>query len=38
MIGRRRGGFCFEQNGLLAAVLTDLGFDVVPLAGRVVDA
>jgi len=36
MIGRRRGGFCFEQNGLLAAVLTDLGFDVVPLAGRVV--
>lgn len=36
MITRRRGGFCFEQNGLLAAVLADLGFDVVPLAGRVV--
>lgn len=36
MIDRRRGGFCFEQNGLLDAVLTSLGFDVVPLAGRVV--
>lgn len=36
MIDRRRGGFCFEQNGLLAEVLASLGFDVIPLAGRVV--
>ena len=36
MIDRRRGGFCYEQNGLLAAVLAALGFDVMPLAGRVV--
>ena len=36
MIDRRRGGFCFEQNGLLAAVLESIGYDVVPLAGRVV--
>jgi N-hydroxyarylamine O-acetyltransferase len=35
LIGDRRGGYCFEQNGLLADVLTTLGFTVTPLAARV---
>jgi len=30
-----RGGYCFEQNTLLAAVLEQLGFDVTRLAARV---
>ncbi|MCB0196331.1 MAG: arylamine N-acetyltransferase [Anaerolineae bacterium] len=30
-----RGGYCFEQNSLLSAVLQVLGFQVTPLAGRV---
>jgi N-hydroxyarylamine O-acetyltransferase len=30
-----RGGYCFEQNLLLAAALTGLGFDVTPLGARV---
>ena len=30
-----RGGFCYEQNGLFAAVLRALGFDVVLLEARV---
>ncbi len=30
-----RGGYCFEQNLLLAAVLGHVGFDVTPLAARV---
>jgi arylamine N-acetyltransferase len=36
MVLRQRGGYCFEQNGLMRYVLTDLGFDVDPLTGRVV--
>ena len=36
MVYRRRGGYCYEQNGLLRNVLCDLGFDVDALAGRVV--
>lgn len=35
LVRRRRGGYCFEQNGLLAAVLRALGFDVTTLAARV---
>jgi N-hydroxyarylamine O-acetyltransferase len=35
LIGGRRGGYCFEQNTLLARVLTSLGFIVTPLAARV---
>jgi N-hydroxyarylamine O-acetyltransferase len=35
LVTRRRGGYCFEQNGLFQAVLADLGFRVTPLAGRV---
>ena len=30
-----RGGYCFEQNGLFAAVLRTLGFDVQALGARV---
>lgn len=30
-----RGGYCFEQNGLLLEVLTGLGFKVRPLSARV---
>lgn len=31
----RRGGYCFEQNGVMLQVLSALGFDVTPLAARV---
>ena len=31
----RRGGYCFEQNGLLLAVLSSIGFQVTPLSARV---
>ncbi|MFI0982852.1 arylamine N-acetyltransferase [Streptomyces sp. NPDC021093] len=31
LVGQRRGGYCYEQNSLLAAVLERLGFEV---AGR----
>src|SRR5437867_3136447 len=30
-----RGGYCFEQNALFAAVLEEVGFRVKRLAGRV---
>ena len=30
-----RGGYCFEQNGLLLHVLGELGFTVAPLSARV---
>ncbi|MEO6005628.1 MAG: arylamine N-acetyltransferase [Opitutus sp.] len=30
-----RGGYCFEQNGLMMAVLRALGFTVTPLLARV---
>ena len=30
-----RGGYCFEQNALLATALRELGFNVTPLAARV---
>ena len=32
----RRGGYCYEHNGLFAAVLTALGFRVTRLAARVI--
>ncbi|HVA48665.1 MAG TPA: arylamine N-acetyltransferase [Pirellulales bacterium] len=35
LVKARRGGYCFEQNTLLAAVLERLGFHVTPLAARV---
>lgn len=36
MVRRRRGGYCFEQNGLMGYALAQLGFDVDRLGGRVV--
>jgi N-hydroxyarylamine O-acetyltransferase len=35
LVGARRGGYCFEHNGLFSAVLKALGFPVVDLAARV---
>ena len=35
LIRRRRGGYCFEQNGLFLLVLQTLGFDVRPQSARV---
>lgn len=35
LVHDRRGGYCFEQNTLLAAVLRALGFEVTLLLGRV---
>jgi N-hydroxyarylamine O-acetyltransferase len=35
LVVRRRGGYCFEQNGLLLQVLRAVGFTVRPLAARV---
>ncbi len=35
LVGRRRGGYCFEQNTLFAAVLEAVGFGVTRLAARV---
>ncbi len=36
LIRRRRGGYCYEQNGLMGYVLAEIGFRVRRLAGRVV--
>ncbi len=38
IVERRRGGFCYELNGLFAALLRALGFDVQRLAARVTRA
>jgi N-hydroxyarylamine O-acetyltransferase len=35
LVTGRRGGYCFEQNTLFAAVLESLGFAVIRLAARV---
>jgi N-hydroxyarylamine O-acetyltransferase len=35
IVSRRRGGFCYELNGLLALLLEALGADVTRLAARV---
>ena len=35
LVHDRRGGYCFEQNTLLAAVLRALGFEITILLGRV---
>jgi N-hydroxyarylamine O-acetyltransferase len=35
LIARRRGGFCFEHNGLFKRVLVAIGFEVDSLAARV---
>ena len=36
LVHRRRGGYCYEQNGLLGAALIEAGFRVRRLAGRVI--
>jgi len=35
LIVERRGGYCFEQNGLFLQVLQELGFQVTPISARV---
>jgi N-hydroxyarylamine O-acetyltransferase len=35
IVHRRRGGFCYELNGMFAWLLQQLGFDVTYLNGRV---
>jgi N-hydroxyarylamine O-acetyltransferase len=35
LVGRRRGGFCYELNGAFAILLSTLGFKVTRLAARV---
>lgn len=35
LVRARRGGYCFEQNLLMAAALEELGFNVTRLAARV---
>ena len=38
IVTRRRGGFCYELNGLFAALLRGLGFEVDMLSARVANA
>jgi N-hydroxyarylamine O-acetyltransferase len=38
VVERRRGGFCYELNGLFAALLRELGFDVSMLSAEVASA
>ena len=38
IVGRRRGGFCYEANGLFAALLRALGFEVSMLSAEVARA
>jgi N-hydroxyarylamine O-acetyltransferase len=38
IVTRRRGGFCYELNGLFAALLRELGFEVTLLAAGVARA
>ena len=35
LVDGRRGGYCFEQNGLLLEVLRALGYDARPVSARV---
>ena len=36
LVHRRRGGYCYEQNGLMGYVLDELGFEVRRFAARVI--
>jgi N-hydroxyarylamine O-acetyltransferase len=38
IVVRRRGGFCYELNGLFAALLRELGFEVAMLSAQVANA
>jgi arylamine N-acetyltransferase len=35
LVARKRGGYCFEQNGLLRHALSAIGFAVEPLIARI---
>jgi N-hydroxyarylamine O-acetyltransferase len=35
IVARRRGGFCYELNGLFYQLLKELGFDVTTISARV---
>jgi len=35
LVTKKRGGYCFEQNGLFLQALIHLGFDVKPISARV---
>ena len=35
LVTRKRGGYCFQQNGFMLGVLRQIGFEVTPLSGRV---
>jgi N-hydroxyarylamine O-acetyltransferase len=37
VVSRRRGGFCYELNGLFGLLLRDLGYRVTMLSARTVD-
>ena len=37
-VNRRRGGWCYEQNGLFGRALVTLGFDVTRMASAVLRA
>ncbi len=37
LVVRRRGGFCYELNGLYSWLLRELGFEVTLLAGQLMD-
>ena len=38
IVGRRRGGWCYEQNGLFGWALAEIGFDVTRVAAAVMRA
>jgi len=38
IVRNKRGGWCYEQNGLFGAVLAEIGFDVTRVAGAVMRA
>jgi N-hydroxyarylamine O-acetyltransferase len=38
IVRRRRGGFCYEQNGFFAWLLGELGFEVTLLSARVANS
>jgi N-hydroxyarylamine O-acetyltransferase len=38
IVNRRRGGFCYELNGLFGALLRELGFEVSMLSAGVADS
>lgn len=38
IVERRRGGFCYECNGLFAALLSELGYQVTKLSAEVANA